>query len=243
MNYISLGYFCSVALELEKMGLRNESSPFDWVISDFSGVMSCIQNHFLDFLSYEHLAQNANKRAYYQNTLYNIQFFHDFDKYKTLERQLPTIQEQYNRRIARFYHTITEPTLFIRYISDEEKINGVSKELLWIEENFDAILTTLKSFNSQNNILFIANDGVESSKLLIYNVPKDSDDVVSRLPLSSHPTLSNFFQTLDFPNKEKNLIRYKKKKKKEKCNRLKQKLVSFFQKLFLKEYQHFYQYH
>lgn len=38
MNYISLGYFCSIAMDLEKLGLRNESLPFDWVISDFEGV-------------------------------------------------------------------------------------------------------------------------------------------------------------------------------------------------------------
>ena len=31
-----------VAGELEKYGLRNASSPFDWMISDFEGVISCI---------------------------------------------------------------------------------------------------------------------------------------------------------------------------------------------------------
>ena len=43
MKYISLGYFCSIAIDLEKLGLRTESSPFDWVISDFEGVMLAIQ--------------------------------------------------------------------------------------------------------------------------------------------------------------------------------------------------------
>ena len=46
MNYISLGYFCSVASELERYGLRGESYPFDWVISDFGGVVEAIQNNF-----------------------------------------------------------------------------------------------------------------------------------------------------------------------------------------------------
>lgn len=34
-SVISLGYFCSVAIELEKMGIRNFSTPFDWLITDW----------------------------------------------------------------------------------------------------------------------------------------------------------------------------------------------------------------
>lgn len=29
-NVISLGYFCSVASEIERLGLRRHSGPFDW---------------------------------------------------------------------------------------------------------------------------------------------------------------------------------------------------------------------
>lgn len=36
-HVISLGFFCSVALELERKGLRDASYPFDWLISDFQG--------------------------------------------------------------------------------------------------------------------------------------------------------------------------------------------------------------
>lgn len=38
-NYISLGYFCGVAQDLEKLGLRSYSAPFDWGISSFAGVI------------------------------------------------------------------------------------------------------------------------------------------------------------------------------------------------------------
>ncbi len=41
-NYISLGYFCEVAKDLERLGLRNQSSPFDWVISYFPKVIYAI---------------------------------------------------------------------------------------------------------------------------------------------------------------------------------------------------------
>ena len=72
MNYISLGYFCSVASELEKLGLRTESSPFDWVISDLEGVISNIQNCFVDYLDYNFLSQEVYNHAIYTNTKYNI---------------------------------------------------------------------------------------------------------------------------------------------------------------------------
>lgn len=50
-HVISLGFFCSVALELERKGVRDASYPFDWLISDFQGVIKVIENRFYDFLN------------------------------------------------------------------------------------------------------------------------------------------------------------------------------------------------
>lgn len=52
-NFISLGYFCDVAKDLEQLGLRDVSSPFDWCISDFRGVVAAIENNFHDFMNIE----------------------------------------------------------------------------------------------------------------------------------------------------------------------------------------------
>jgi len=213
MHYISLGYFCSIAIELERLGLRAESAPFDWLISDFKGVLLAMEEHFADWLEYDFLVQNRANRAYYMNTKYHVQFYHDFDKYTPLAKQLPMVQDKYNRRIQRFYQTISEPTLFIRYISDEEKVNGVSAELLWIEENYDSITSTLKSFHPQNEILFIANEGVASEKIKIYQVKKDENDVVSREPIRKDPALTALFQTFSVPEQETNLAIYQEKMK------------------------------
>lgn len=245
MNYISLGYFCSVASELEKLGLRTESSPFDWVISDFEGVLLAIQNNFSDYLNYSFLAQNKQNHSVYKNIKYNIVFFYDFSQYTSLKEQLPEIQDKYNRRISRFYKSITNPTLFIRYISDEETVNGgISKELLYIEKNYDNILRLLKAFNNHNDILFIANEGVLSSKIIIYHVPKDDNDVVARAPLCNNPVLYEKFSNEELPNKQKNIEHYIKKEKNKKLFRirLKQKIISMFKKLCLKEYIHDKQY-
>lgn len=240
MRYISLGYFCSVALELEKLGLRNESSPFDWVISDFKGVIRAIQENFSNFLDYEYLSQDKDNHSIYMNTKYNVKFFHDFDKYLPLYKQLPKVKEKYNRRISRFYKSITEPTLFIRYISDEKKSNGKSEEVTWIENNYDQILALIKSFNKENDILFIANEGVSSEKFVIYNVQKDENDVVARSPIHKNTILFDRFSNVDFPCKQANINRYLYKEKRNNSifNRVKRKMASGMKRVFLKEYVH-----
>ena len=244
MRYISLGYFCSVAIELEKLGLRTESSPFDWVVSDFDGVIKAIKNNFIDFLEYDYLEQSGVNRSIYRNTKYNLYFFHDFDKYKNLDRQLQSIQRKYNRRIERFYNSITEPTLFIRYISDEKIVEGVSEELKYIEENYDEIISLLKSFNESNEILFIANEGVVSQKLQIYNVEKDQNDVVSRNPISNNSALYDKFSRIDVPDKQRHIDRYREKERKKKriYNRIKRKTIQIIKNAFWKEYSHTKQY-
>lgn len=245
MNYISLGYFCSIASDLEKLGLRNQSSPFDWCISDLEGVILAIKDGFVDFTNYKYLKQNAQNRNYYKNIKYNIQFFHDFDKYKTLRNQLPAVSQKYNRRIEKFYKTISQPTVFIRYINDEQRENGISNELTYIENNYNQIIDVLKSYNINNEIIFIANEGVEfrgemASSIKIYNVKKDSQDVVSRNPLYSNEELYTILSNVDVKNKAENIERYQKKEKHKNriLYRIKIKVINKLKKIFLKEYIH-----
>ena len=236
MKYISLGYFCSVSMDLEKLGLRSESSPFDWLISDFEGVVRAMECGFADFLKYEDLSQNKANRAIYKNTRYNIDFYHDFDSLIPLAEQLPQVEAKYRRRIDRFYESIKEPTLFIRYISDEEKVDGKSRELLWIEENYERVMELIRSYNEENDILFIGNNGVTSEKFHIYNVEKDNGDAVARSPLFKSAELHKLFSGVDFPDREQNLARYRKHHKP--LHRYTSKIRSLFKKYFLKEYIH-----
>lgn len=154
---ISLGFFCSVAQELERIGLRDASYPFDWLISDFGGVITAIETRFKDFLRYDYLAQMRVNPRYYINTEYGFQYYHDFNSYQPLKKQLRKVKKKYKRRIKRFYKVISKPTLFVRYIQDD-------KELKWIENNYNSIILLLKSFNSHNSIVFISNDDLKTDK-------------------------------------------------------------------------------
>jgi hypothetical protein len=240
MNYISLGYFCSVAIELEKLGLRSESSPFDWTLADFKGVIAAIEENFSGFMDYEYLLQSGEYREIYLNSRYNIKFFHDFDMYRPLSVQLPEVRKKYDRRIERFYKSICEPTLFVRYISDIQKVDGKSAELIWIEDNYEKVISLLKSFNKENDILFIANEGVTSDKIVIYNVEKDEGDSVARNPIHKSSQLFSLFSGFDHKDKQANIERYNKKQKKKRSiyNRIKRKTIPLFKKTFCKVYTH-----
>lgn len=236
-HFISLGYFCSVSSELERLGLRDSSSPFDWCISDLEGVKNAIENHFEGFLDYENLYQHKDNLAHYINMRYHISFYHDFNPYVSLEKQLPSVKEKYERRIKRFYQNIEEPTLFIRYISNED---GTNKELKWLEENFEKLLKLLQSFNNKNNIIFIANENVISDKIKIYHVEKDENDTVARKFFDKNQELCEFFNSLEYPLRYENLKRYLKKKKNEEksLNQVKKKIKKKIDTRFRKKYVH-----
>lgn len=206
-HFISLGYFCSTALELERMGLRDCSSPFDWIISDWHGVEKAIKTNFKDFLLYDNLYQDKNDYSHYKDGIYGFKFFHDFSKYESLSNQLLYIQQKYRRRIERFYKNIKEPTLFVRYISSE---NG-DLELKYIEQNYKNIEKMLKKHNKNNNICFIANSDVHSDILKIFYVDKDKNDIVARKPCDKNKELFYYLDSFDLKEKERNLLRYKKR--------------------------------
>ncbi len=121
-HIISLGHFCGVAQELERLGLRDASYPFDWLITQRSAAEELIENRFEDFLTYDLLYQDSQHPGIYRNKRYGfgVSFYHDFSAFIPLKEQLDAVTQKYNRRIHRFYDAIREPTLFIRYINNEE---------------------------------------------------------------------------------------------------------------------------
>lgn len=241
VNYISLGYFCSIAQDLEKLGLRNFSSPFDWGISSFSHVIAAIDNKFNNFMDYQNLSQSIVHRNHYCDEKYNFYFFHDFDAYKSLDEQYQSVKEKYYRRINRFLKKIGSPTLFIRYISTEElDAFGKSKELTWIEQNHQYIIDVLKRYNPDNSIIYIGDESVYSDVIDVYHVTRDEDDKVCRLPIYDNEELYNFLSNVSYPSRIENQKRYmaKEKKKHSLTLKIRNKITGYYKKRFLTEYEH-----
>lgn len=220
-NIISLGFFCSCASELERVGLRKASYPFDWLISPLPSVMSLMNNQFEGFLDYDLLEQNISKPAWYQNKKYNIQFYHDFNKYHSLSSQIKKIQKKYERRIVRFYESIQLPTLFLRYVSCQEEVD-------YIEKNADYISSYIKSFNTQNHLVYIAHTGIHFNSPDVYFVEPDDADMVARKFLDKNLELKSML----ISSTQKDDFGYRMKKKKI------LKPVRWIYKTFIPVYRH-----
>ncbi|MEK1310394.1 hypothetical protein HCY59_09550 [Limosilactobacillus fermentum] len=207
-NYISLGYFCNVASDLEELGLRNTSSPFDWNISLFEGVIKAIDNEFDEFMMYDNIVQSEKYRQNYYDPKYKMWFFHDFNKYEPLKKQYSKVKEKYDRRILRFLNNINEPTLFFRYIFNEP---GFESELNWIEKNYAYIEKVIKKHNTKNRIIYIGDELTHSDIVSIFNVQKDKDDLVSRHPIINNIELKKIIDNESVEGQLDNIKRFRNK--------------------------------
>lgn len=190
---ISLGWFCGPAMEIKRIGLRNASYPFDWLLThDFRGLISAIAEEKSFRLYNEDMLQyNADPSRWY-NSRYTISLFHDFSPYQTMVSQLDDVNQKYLRRFRRFYAAIRKPTLFLRYVKDRE-------EMQYISENTDHILQILKKFNPHNDVIYIADPALQDITLngaaMIYYITPDSHDTVARKFLENCSELEKILKT------------------------------------------------
>ena len=189
-NIIPLGFFCSVASELRRIGLRDKAYPFDWLITNFEDVLTCINNNFVDFLDLSNLEKCKNDKTFYvKNNKFNqIYFLHDFKEGEPIESQIKAVKEKYDRRISRLYSDMLEGALFIRYVQNKY-------EWEYIRKNKRKIQVLLKQYNKKNKIIYILNDDIKTSlhfSMKAYKVKKDEKDSVAREFLKKNPTLEKF---------------------------------------------------
>ena len=189
-HVISLGWFCSPAHEIRRIGLRDASYPFDWLIThNFSIIINLIKNNrYLKLYADEMLQYDLDESRWY-NREYMISIFYDFNKYKKMCSQIDSVNEKYFRRMKRFYENIAEPTLFLRYVKDEN-------EALFISRNESRIESIFKDKNEGNEIVYIANfdlkDILHLSNSPVYFVKPDNQDCVARSFLKQLPDLLEY---------------------------------------------------
>lgn len=239
-HYISLGYSCYIAMELEDLFLRDSSYPFDWIESTLIGVEECIKNNFDGFLKYEDLFQLKKYHHAYRNTRYGFSFLHDFKRNYSLKSQLKGVQKKYDRRIKRFYKSISEPTMFFRYIQN-------SDELSFLNKNHKRITDFLKSFCDSNEIIYICQDlPCETEVPNVFFVEKDPGEKLTHHPLSQNKRLREMLTDAWIPGKEENVSfeirkKYNKSKRPKGINYLKFRVCRFIEKHIFKDYIHYQQ--
>jgi hypothetical protein len=164
MNYVSLGPTCSIAYQLQKLGKKNESLPFDWIrCYPISSVLHLIQNNFSDLLIGIEYVKDDTKfpliediegggdtfdtitmldTKIYKNDKLGISFFHDFKD----GIDVKDVIEKYQRRIERFYSEVKNPSVFIR-----DELNFKVGDIPLYNELYNK----LKEFNNENRLVLI----------------------------------------------------------------------------------------
>jgi len=182
-KFISLGSFCSPALWIKELGLRNSAYPLDWILTpDLRRTNDLIENNFIDFLEIKHLVamdKLTSVTLNMQNTKYNLRFVHDFSKDSDAESQLSDVKTKYDRRINRFYETLySRKILFIRYVTR----SGFDEA-----PEIDRLIGILKSYNDNFKLILVKNSdsplGTIKNKdfiLKIFDVEIDEGNVFKR---------------------------------------------------------------
>ncbi len=212
-HIISIGYFCSVAIELERKGFREASFPFDWTITDLDTVTDLIAVKFENLFAYRQLFSNeVPPFNIVGNYKFNILFYHDFKQRLDIKSQLKLVKIKYTRRIKRLLGLLNsqDSILFIRYISEEskkkdtqQKINRFINVIKKIHPNFKIILIGHQTakLNFKKN---------ESYILGFLEVPKGKKDILARDFFNDRNCYKKFNQLVQYPigKRIKNLFYY-----------------------------------
>ena len=149
-----VGVGCNMAAGLSRIGLREYSGPFDWIMAGMDDVITLLDTDFADFLNPEYLKStpvpfNAGKCI---NTKFEmIQFVHDFapeEDAPPLSEQLGAVQAKYQRRIDYYMQALKEPTLVCR-------LEYGGKEDYW-RKNYHRVSEFFKKFNPENELIIIS---------------------------------------------------------------------------------------
>lgn len=197
-HFISLGERCYTANDLNALNLRETSSPFDWLITSWSGIEFALRSEFSDFLSFENMSQSQVHPGWYFDEKYQFEFRHDFSQFTPLKKQLRKVTKKHSRRIARFLSNIHEPTLFLRCVETVEECN-------YLAENYPQVSALIKSFCPDNDIIFISHHqeilSIPNSYLISPPSPGQEGPVH---PLLSNETLLSLLQALPYCKRENN---------------------------------------
>ncbi len=177
--FISLGSTCGIAYQLQKLGLKKESLPFDWVKSDnMTSICHIIKNGFDSFGEFSQLElqrqstkhpvletddwiSTENTVSYVYRNKIGIQFFHDFpDQFDSETSSIYiNFKNKYIRRFDRFYGLFSSGKKLV-FIRDEFKPNKLSRES--VEELIDLLVSMLSNNTTINFILCIHNPSNKS---------------------------------------------------------------------------------
>lgn len=104
-HIVSLGGFCQVAYQLDRLKLRFEAFPFDWIFStNVERVLEALENDFQDWMLEENLIESEFTETGHRrvvDTKYETVIQHAFPLDKSWREAYPKVSEMTRRRVDR----------------------------------------------------------------------------------------------------------------------------------------------
>lgn len=170
IKYISLGSTCGIAYQLDTMGLKTETLPFDWLKTEhLASITEAIKTKSFGmasdlkfcFDSPKHpvledgWSDSNGKSCVYQN-LSGIRFYHDFPKVFSDENDevYVNFRTKYERRFDRLYELFSSGSHLV-FIRDEHKAHRV--QILELEDLVRWLRSKLTNGTKMTFILVVNN--------------------------------------------------------------------------------------
>jgi hypothetical protein len=184
---ISFGYRCSSAAFIQKLNLKTESYPFDWLVSKLDIIKDCIETKFVHFLNINnYIIKNTetiniidNTKTHIRNEVAQINTFYETDieniytynfKLAFNHRNINNDYEYYQRCINRLYKLFeTDIQKYYLYFHPIIGINDFQNNKENILNDFDTfnqyIIGKTKNIFGIYFILIKHNENIKSIKL------------------------------------------------------------------------------
>jgi hypothetical protein len=155
---ISLGNLCFSSDLIKRHGYKTESYPFDWIVSNFDMIISCIDTDFTIFLDKQYHYNIWNKRpirsghSYYDSYVNTNIFKHHniVDNYDYYKRCVDRFLNLYNDNLAKLFINFTHYNLEFNKVLIYEKLDIINNLLLNKNmKNF--YIVYIHSFNNKDN--------------------------------------------------------------------------------------------
>jgi hypothetical protein len=183
----SFGFNCHSAYFLRTNGLKKQSYPFDWIMSNLQVVKDCIENDFNDYLNKSLYISNNDKSCGHNKYCYNMFPHHNpllnmdhYDYFVRCVNRFKTLLSQQN------IHKL----FIISIINEEHDINSVETR-----HNFVKFNTFLKNYTSNYTLLIIIN--YPNKKTNTFNLIKNSNLIFLEITTLSSNTGTEYSNKTD----------------------------------------------
>ena len=113
--YISLGSYCLTSMLLKENNMKNESYPFDWIVSCIENINHILNDNFYEFMDINNLSRIKSKTKnnyYFKKTLnmfpdilcdiqhHNLFNKQDYDYFNRCIQRFKTLNKRFGKKYS-----------------------------------------------------------------------------------------------------------------------------------------------